>query len=106
MIDDAKIAELKAKFKDLIAVQAPDKSVLVFRKPKRLEYDQWFDNRTKGSQYGLALAQQCLVHPTAQEFVAVLDEYPGILMCPDGIVDAISDMAGFDDAGSVTKKKL
>jgi hypothetical protein len=104
MIDDAKIQELKAKYKDLIAVQASDGTTLVFRKPKRLEFDQWWDNREKGSQTGLSLAQQCLVHPTQQEMMATLEETPGLLMCRNGVVDSITDLAGAD--GGATSKKL
>ncbi len=104
MLDNAKIAELKAAHKDLIHIQTQAGSDLVFRKPKRLEFDQWFDARDKGSQSGLSLAQQCLVYPTPQEFMAALEDTPGILMCKDGVVDAITDLAGAD--GGASKKKL
>lgn len=102
-LDDAKIQELKSQHKELIAVRTSDGQDLVFRKPKRLEFDQWFDNRNETSA-GLSLAQQCLVYPTLQEFMGVLDERPGILMCKNGVVDSITDMAGAD--GGASSKKL
>ncbi len=104
MLDKAKIAELKAAHKDLICIETQSGQQLVFRKPKRLEFDQWFDARERGSQSGLSLSQQCLVYPTPQEYMAALEEHPGVLMCKNGIVDSITDLAGAD--GSATAKKL
>lgn len=104
MLDDAKIADLKAKHPELIGVQAASGDTLVFRKPKRLEYDQWFDARDKGSQAALGLAQQCLVYPERAELLAALDAQPALLMCRGGILDAITDLAGAD--GGATAKKL
>lgn len=104
MLDQAKIAELKAAHPDLICIEVQDGQQLVFRKPKRLEFDQWFDNQGKGSQAALGLAQQCLVYPTPQDFMTVLEKYPGVLMCKNGIADSITDLAGAD--GSTTSKKL
>lgn len=104
MLDQAKIAELKAAHSDLICIEVQDGQQLVFRKPKRLEFDQWFDNQAKGSQAALSLAQQCLVYPTPQEFMAALEKYPGVLTCKSGIADSITDLAGAD--GSVVSKKL
>lgn len=104
MLDDAKIQELKATHKNLVCIETQTGASLVFRKPRRLEFDQWFDQRDKGSQAGLSLAQQCLVYPTPQEFMAALEDAPGVLMCRDGVVDAITDLAGAD--GGASKKKL
>jgi hypothetical protein len=104
MLDNAKIQELKAVHKELVLIETKSGIDLVFRKPKRLEYDQWFDAREKGSQAALSLAQQCLVHPSPQEFMEALEDTPGILMCKDGVVDAITDLAGAD--GGASKKKL
>ncbi len=101
-LTEEKIAELKSQHKDLIAIEASGQQ-LVFRKPRRLEFDQWFDNRNVTSS-GLSLAQQCLVFPSAQEFMTVLDSLPGILMCRSGIVDSITDLAGAD--GGASAKKL
>jgi hypothetical protein len=101
-LDEAKIAELKSQNKDLVAIEAGGNH-LVFRKPRRLEFDQWFDKRNETSA-GLSLAQQCLVFPTAQEFMATLEDRPGILMCSKGIVDSITDLAGMD--GGASAKKL
>jgi hypothetical protein len=104
MLDETKIRELKSLHKELVCVESTGGVQLIFRKPKRLEFDQWFDNREKGSQAGMSLAQQCLIYPTPQEFAAVLDERPGLLMCREGIVDSITDLAGAD--GGITSKKL
>lgn len=101
-LTEEQIAELKSHHKELIAFEVNGQP-LVFRKPKRLEFDQWFDKRSE-SNAGLSLARQCLVFPTAQEFMAVLEERPGVLMCREGIVDSITDLAGAD--GGITAKKL
>ncbi len=100
-----KIQELKATHKELICIELPTGEQLVFRKPKRLEFDLWSDSREKGSQAGRELAQTCLVYPTNQEFMAVLEENAGILMCKNGVVDSITDMAGADGS-ALTAKKL
>lgn len=104
MLDEAKILELKSKHPNLVAVRASNGTELVFRMPKRLEFDQWHDNREKGSQPGLSLARQCLVYPAQDEMIAALDDQPALLMCKDGIVDAITDLAGAD--GGASQKKL
>ncbi len=103
MLDDAKIQELKAKYTDLVSVESAGGDVMVFRKPRRLEYDQWFDGREKGSQAALNLAQQCLVYPDKQGMMTILEANPALLMCKSGILDAITDLAGAD-GGSISKK--
>lgn len=104
-LTEDKIAELKTQHKELVCVRTQDGHDLVFRKPKRLEYDQWFDQRNT-TPAGLSLAQQCLVFPSPQEFMAVLEERPGVLMCNQGVVDSITDLAGGDGGTSATSKKL
>jgi hypothetical protein len=103
-LTEAKIQELKTQFADLVCVKSPAGSELVFRKPKRLEFDQWFDNRDKGTTAALSLARQCLVYPSAEEFMAELEACPFLLMCKSGVVDSITDLAGAD--GEVSSKKL
>lgn len=104
MLEDAKIAELKSQYPDIVGLQTANGTVLVFRKPKRLEYDQWFDAREKGSQSALGLASQCLVYPDRPGMMAALDAQPALLMCRGGILDAITDLAGME--GGATTKKL
>ena len=104
-MDDAKIAELKQQHgPDLGLVTAPDGSELVFRAPKRLEYDQWYDKRNEGSAPARQLAQSCLVFPDRATMIAVLDRYPYMLQGKGGFLDIITDLAGAD--GAVTAKKL
>lgn len=102
-LTDAKIAELKTAHKDLVCIEIGGHQ-LVFRKPKRLEFDQWLDSTATKSQAALALSQQCLVFPTPQEYMAVIEEYPAVVSCKAGIVDTVTDLAGAD--GGVSAKKL
>lgn len=106
MISEQKVIELKSKHGDeLIEVEAADGTSLVFRKPRRQEYDRWFDTREdKGSAAARELATACLVEPGYEAFIAVLDRQPAFLMCKGGVLDAITDLAGF--AGGSKPKKL
>jgi hypothetical protein len=104
MLDDKKIAELKAKHKDLQAVETPNGS-LVFRKPSRAEYDRWFDKTqsTPGERTAAAreLAQSCLVFPDRDGFIAILDEWPALL-CAE-VLSACTAGAGLQDTFPVKK---
>jgi hypothetical protein len=72
MLDEKKIAELKAEHgSDLAGVQAADGTVLVFRKPKRVEYDRWFDRRAENpTTSARELATCTIVYPDSGTMVA------------------------------------
>ncbi len=105
-IDPVIVAQLKAKHGDaLIGVTAADGNMLVFRRPMRAEYDRWFDKRRdKPTEAGRELSQACVVYPDVAALFVALDRQPALLMCSNGIVDAITELAGFD--GVPAPKKL
>lgn len=106
MLDDKKIAELKdAHGQDLTLVQAGS-TQLVFRKPKRQEYDAWFDKRDNGTQPARELVQACLVYPEREGFIAALDARPALLMARGGPLDAVVKLAGDITGEDVISKKL
>lgn len=106
-VDPKLVEELKAKHgNDLIGINTADGTLLVFRKPRRQEYDRWFDERSQSpSQAGRALALSCIAHPSSEELTAALDAYPALLMCEGGIVGSLAELAGAD-RGSDKAKKL
>jgi hypothetical protein len=103
-LSDEEIRDLKAKHgNELRAVESGD-ATLVFRKPKRQEYDHWFERREQTPQRAaLEFAQQCLVSPDFASFMAALNDKPAILSSNGGVLDALLDMAGL---GGATQKKL
>lgn len=105
-LSEETIEDLKQKHGDkLIAVSSKSGDVLVFRAPKRLEYDRWMDTREeKGTVAAVTLAKQTIVHPGRDELMRVLEEQPAILMCKGGIFDAISMLAGLEDEAVEIKK--
>lgn len=106
MLDEKLVMDLKGKHgNDLVAVQCHDGSHLIFRKPKRQEYDRWFDRRAEnGSVAARELAQSTLVYPERDGMMAVLDAQPALLMCKNGILDAVTELAGL--GGDAVAKKL
>lgn len=104
-LTEEKVQELKSTHgPELICIETSDGQQMVFRKPRRLEFNQWYDNQVKGTAAAESLARQCLVFPGDQEFMAVLEKFPGVLMCKNGIADNLTDMVGAD--GSASAKKL
>lgn len=106
MLDAKKVAELKAAHgESLIGVQDKDGTVLVFRKPKRIEYERWLVRSEKdANSAGRELAKACLCHPNEDGLDAVLDKYPALLRRNGGIIASIIDLAGVE--GEVESKKL
>ncbi len=107
MIDDKIIAELKTAHGKIGVVTAATGGELVFRKPRRAEYDRWFDKREESpTSAARELAQACLVHPDRDGMIALLDEQPALLMCGNGIIDTLTDLAGVSTATTAQKKIL
>lgn len=105
MLDPKVIEGLKSQHgPDLCGVKTRDGSILVFRRPTRLEYDRWFDTREKSpSSAARELAQSCIVHPGRDAMIAALDAQPALLMCKGGISDALTDLAGLDQETELKK---
>ena len=104
-MDQALAEKLKLEHgDDLIQFECDEKTTLVFRKPKRAEFDRWFDKRDQGTAAARELAQSTLVHPGRDDFIAILEKIPGLLMGKAGILDGLIDLTGF--GGSIVAKKL
>lgn len=107
MIDEKTIADLKSVHGKLGVVTSSTGGELVFRKPKRAEYDRWFDSREESpTKAARELAQSCLVHPDREGMISALDEQPALLMCGNGIIDTLTDLAGVSTANAAQKKIL
>lgn len=107
MLDDQTIATLKSTHgPKLGVVTAANGAELVFRKPRRVEYDRWFDKREESpTAAARELAQSTLIYPDDRNaMIAVLDEQPSLLMCGNGIIDTITDLAGA--VGGAAQKKI
>jgi len=100
-----KIEELKAKHTVPMMVVGDS---IVFKRPSRAEYDRWADAKVAGGPQTVnarQLAQSCLVHPTWDEFIAVLDQTPSLLL--NECLDAMIELAGVGGAeAKLTVKKL
>lgn len=80
--------------------------MFVFRKPKRQEYNRWFDKRRDApTEAATELAQSCLVHPERAEYIAALDKRPALLMQDQGFLDVCTDLAGADENSPTKPKK-
>lgn len=105
MLDEKTIQELKDKHgTDLVAIESKS-GPLVFRKPKRQEYDRWYDTQTQNkTQSGRELAQSTCVYPDVPSMFAAIDAQPALLMRRGGIIDSVCDLAGTE--GEISSKKL
>lgn len=104
------IAKLKSTHGEhLTAVKAPDGTMLVFRRPTRQEYTRWFDAKAAKKPATIndtELATCCIAWPDAGALRVTLDNFPGLLGCQNGIVDAIITLAGADGEAQEAPKKL
>ncbi len=80
---------------------------LVFRKPKRVEWDKYTDkmgsDNGNRSTHSRELAQSCLVFPTPEGMREILDDQPALLL--NEVIDTLGEMAGFG-GGDATVSKL
>jgi hypothetical protein len=75
-----KIEELAGKHKRL-AVVPTAAGVVVFRNPKRAEWQRYMDtifDEKKRSKAVEQLARDLVVHPSAADFAAWLEDFPGL----------------------------
>ena len=106
MLTKEKIEELKAKHgnKPMMAVD----NAIVFVRPSRAEYDRWVDAKVAGGSASVnarQLAQSCLAFPSWDEFTAILDERPTLLL--NECLDAMLELAGVGgEASKAEVKKL
>ena len=104
----ALISQLKSAHGDELGAVEYDGTMFVFKKPKRQEYNRWFDKRRDApSEAASELTQSCLVHPAREAFIAALDKRPALLMQEQGFLDVCTDLAGADEnAKGKPKKKI
>lgn len=103
MLTEEKIAELKNLHgQKLTAIECGD-AVLVFKPPSRAAYDRFVDKKFSApetiSAAARELAQSCLVHPSRDDMVKLLDAYPSLLL--NEVCDALLEMS---NAGASVKK--
>ncbi len=108
MLDDATIEQLKNTHgKQLAMVSTSTGSDLVFRKPKRQEYNAWNDKaQAEPSTAAYNMALQCIVHPGQEALTAALDAQPALLLQSNGVLDAITDLANLGVKETAPQKKL
>lgn len=81
-LTESKILELKQAHGAKLCAIVIGEIECVFRKPRRVEYDRWYNKYSDGkdkSQASLELALSTLVFPSQAEFKAALDEEPAAL---------------------------
>lgn len=89
------LAALKAQHGRIEVVEFDDGRVVVLRKPSRAQFDSFIDSERKQA-HKRQLVDDCRVHPSAEELVALLDEYPAALAGP--LTDAALRLAGVGKA--------
>jgi hypothetical protein len=104
MLDESKIAELKAAHGDrLIAVES-EAGPLVFRAPNRAEYGRFVDSvngdvkNAKLSGYTREFVMACSVHPDKPATSAAFDRQPGLVM---KVSEKLNELAGAGDTVDV-----
>jgi preprotein translocase subunit Sss1 len=82
MLTDEQIAELDAKYGEVAILRGPAKEYeVVFRRPTRAEYRMFranINNPAKVSDAQEMLAMACVVHPTRDEYLKLLETYYAI----------------------------
>jgi hypothetical protein len=104
-LSDEKIAELKQKHgNDLIAVNAPDGSRMVFKKPTKEVWAYFQDGLSKDKiQRSVCLrrlALDCAVLPSPQDASVLFDVYPAF---PAVISNQLAELAGQSEDLDVKK---
>ncbi len=103
MIDDAKIAELKAKHGELFAIELDEDEIVVFRRPTRLEFRAYKSNSQDESKRAVAdeiLCKSVVVYPEGDACEALLDKLPAASLT---LAKAIVEKSGGTQASA---KKL
>lgn len=105
MLTPEKIAELKAAHPQGLALVEMDGVSVVFRPPSRAAYDKWRDGSVaepkSQSEYARELCQGCLVYPSFEDFMSIIDREPAVL-CGE-MLDACAMLAGRMKSYSVKK---
>lgn len=102
---DEQVAAWKREHGELRSIRARSGS-LVFRKPKRVEWDKYTDrmgaDNGNRSTHSRELAQSCLVFPTPEGMREILDDQPALLL--NEVIDTLGEMAGFGGGDAVVAK--
>jgi hypothetical protein len=107
-MDDKTVEALKAKHPDvkLVVLTAPGGEEVVVKKPDRIAFRRYRGAMMDDARRADAnenLLRQCLVHPDAAAFEAMLDEAPGL---SDTFSGKLLRIAGLGNETQVEKKAL
>lgn len=101
-IDQKTIDELKEKHGDKLSLVAG----VVFRKPKRGEWDRYTDkllaDKNQMSRAARELAASCVVWPNQETMNAALEDRPALLL--NQFLSCLTEMAGGDEEEEEVKK--
>lgn len=101
-IDQKTIDELKEKHGEKLSMIAG----VVYRKPKRGEWDRYTDkllaDKSQMSRAARELAASCVVWPNQEAMNACLEDRPALLL--NQILGALTEMAGGEDDEEEVKK--
>lgn len=102
------IAQLKTEHGQIGSIEMEEEGiVLYFRRPKRQEYDAWYELQSDSPvKAGRVLAESCIINGTRADLMAALEKKPAILTCGNGIVDLLTDLAGAARKEQGPKKKI
>lgn len=97
-IDPSKLEELRAKHPRLRVVEHADVGSIVVRPPTRQEYRKYKILAVSDDKQENAIAQEtlildCVIHPTREDFVKLLDTYPG-LDSYKPLINAVKELMG------------
>lgn len=95
-------AELIEKFENehgsvgqgIAVLEAPSGELIIVKKPKSATYRKFQDSKASTSEAFAALVKPCVVHPAAERYAELLEEYPAMLL---RLSKAVTSLAGFRD---------
>jgi hypothetical protein len=97
LLTSEQIAELEAKHGEIAHLVGKGKKwEAVFRAPNRIEYNRFRSQAHDPKRAPDAqehLARLCVVHPTREEFGAMLEKFPGI---PEAAGPKFKELAGME----------
>lgn len=103
-----KVSQLKATYGDELRAVETNVGIILFRKPKRDEWDRWQDknlvSKAEASKDARELCQACLAESTYEEMMLAINDKPGLLQ--GEFLTCLLDMAGAMAKDALPVKKL
>lgn len=93
-LDAAEEAHNTTVGKGLRAIEAPDGSIVIVKKPANATFRKYQDSKDKPDDAARAFVKPCVVYPAPEAYASVLTEYPGILV---RLTRACAKLAGYAD---------